>query len=607
MQLRFEQYLSKDIDRFRSSTASICKGQPAFSLSIKTSWENFAGKKEEVLLIAQIDETCENIPTMQDWAVLRMEPLLAFLNSPTADKTLFRDIISFSQLTKEGRPPGIWTLLHAAVRQRYTAFLQPAILSAVFCQPDSNTLLNTFCKNTIPVLPFSTDFSHLFCQVSELSQSQKGMVLANWGLLAAGDEPGECVENIIKFSGLFTGQAQHQADGRSSKIEPEDVLTLAKIRRRLSTAAGQPQVLANQPWHEYSNQPSLPAINEYLLKLPAHLAVTNFPMGVSETTPNPATRIVFGSPFGVVAAGTSKLEADFRLSVFSSLPTPLVQSSSVVNTPCLPSDEQQSAVSLLANNKRERRLFDGEVALVTGAASGIGKACVESLLARGSAVVGLDINPAIVETFHHPSFLGFECDITNEESVRTCIQETVCKFGGLDMLVLNAGLFPSGCNIEHLNMAEFSHVMDVNLNANVVFLREAFAFLRLAPRYGRVVFIGSKNVKAPGPGAAAYSASKAAVTQLARVAALEWGAEHVRVNVLHPDAVFDTGLYTEEVLHTRAEHYGISVDQYKTRNLLKTEVTSHLVGEMVAEMCGPLFSCITGTQIQMDAGNERTI
>ena len=607
MQLRFDQSLSTDIDRFRSSTASICKGQPAFSLSVKTTWENFAGIKEEVLLISQIDETCGEIPPMQDWAVLRVEPLFAFLNSPAANKNIFRDIISFSQLTKEGQPPSIWAFLHAAVRQRYTAFLQPIILSTVFCQPDSTTLLNNFCKNTIPVLPFSTDFSHLFCQVNELSQHQKGMVLANWGLLAAGDEPNECVENIIKFSSLFAGQAQDQSDSTTSKIEPEELLGLAKIRGRLSTAAGQPQVLANQPWHEYSNQPSLPAINEYLLKLPAHLAVTNFPIGVSETTPDPATRIVLGSPFGVVAAGTSKLEADFRLSVFSGLPKSLEQSSTVINTPFLPSDELQSAVSLLAPNKRERGLFDGEIALVTGAASGIGKACVESLLARGSAVVGLDINPAIVETFHHPSFLGFICDITDEESVRTCIRETICKFGGLDMLVLNAGLFPSGCNIEHLNMTEFSHVMDVNLNANVVFLREAFAYLRLAPRYGRVVFIGSKNVKAPGPGAAAYSASKAAVTQLARVAALEWGAEHVRVNVLHPDAVFDTGLYTEEVLHTRAEHYGISVDQYKTRNLLKTEVTSHLVGEMVAEMCGPLFSCITGTQIQMDAGNERTI
>src|SRR5207248_4974658 len=111
--------------------------------------------------------------------------------------------------------------------------------------------------------------------------------------------------------------------------------------------------------------------------------------------------------------------------------------------------------------------------------------------------------------------------------------------------------------------------------------------LKLAPMGGRVVVIGSKNVPAPGPGAAAYSASKAALNQLARVAALEWGAEGIRVNVLHPNAVFDTGLWTEEVLSARAASYGLSIDEYKRNNVLRVEVTSKDVAELAAEMCGP--------------------
>jgi NAD(P)-dependent dehydrogenase (short-subunit alcohol dehydrogenase family) len=138
-------------------------------------------------------------------------------------------------------------------------------------------------------------------------------------------------------------------------------------------------------------------------------------------------------------------------------------------------------------------------------------------------------------------------------------------------------------------------------------MREAYPLLRKSPRYGRVVVIGSKNMRAPGPGAAAYSSSKAALTQLARVAALEWGSERIRVNVIHPDSVFDTALYTEEVLQSRAAHYGMTVEQYKKRNLLKTEITSHDVAELVAEMCGPLFRAMTGGQIQFDGGNDRTI
>jgi NAD(P)-dependent dehydrogenase (short-subunit alcohol dehydrogenase family) len=103
---------------------------------------------------------------------------------------------------------------------------------------------------------------------------------------------------------------------------------------------------------------------------------------------------------------------------------------------------------------------------------------------------------------------------------------------------------------------EWDKVMRLNLDANLMLMREAHPLLKLAPNGGRVVVIGSKNVPAPGPGAAAYSASKAALNQLARVAALEWGADHIRINSLHPNAVFDTGIWTEEVLAARAKHYG---------------------------------------------------
>ena len=149
--------------------------------------------------------------------------------------------------------------------------------------------------------------------------------------------------------------------------------------------------------------------------------------------------------------------------------------------------------------------------------------------------------------------------------------------------------------------------MSVNVDAALRLLRECHPLLRAAPRSGRVVIVGSKNVPAPGPGAAAYSASKAALTQLARVAALEWGADRIRVNTLHPNAVFDTALWTDAVLAERAQRYGMTVDAYKRNNVLGVEVTSAQVAELAAEMLGPLFACTTGAQIPIDGGNERVI
>jgi NAD(P)-dependent dehydrogenase (short-subunit alcohol dehydrogenase family) len=175
------------------------------------------------------------------------------------------------------------------------------------------------------------------------------------------------------------------------------------------------------------------------------------------------------------------------------------------------------------------------------------------------------------------------------------------------MLVLNAGVFPGGCNIAALADAEWERVLRVNLDANLALLRLAHPLLKRAPRGGRVAVIGSKNVLAPGPGAAAYSASKAALTQLMRVAALEWAGDNIRLNELHPDAVFDTGIWTDDVLAARAAHYGLSVEQYKRRNLLRTDITSRDVAELAAELCGPLFAKTTGAQLPVDGGNERVI
>jgi NAD(P)-dependent dehydrogenase (short-subunit alcohol dehydrogenase family) len=247
------------------------------------------------------------------------------------------------------------------------------------------------------------------------------------------------------------------------------------------------------------------------------------------------------------------------------------------------------------------------VALVTGAASGIGKACVESLLARGAAVVALDLDAKVIGLKNGANFLGLQCDLTSEPQFKQSLKLAIEKFGGLDMLVLNAGIFPGGCRIDSLKTLEWQKVMHINLDANLMLMRECHPFLKLAPRGGRVVVIGSKNVPAPGPGAAAYSASKAALNQLARVAALEWGSDNIRINSLHPNAVFDTGLWTEEVLAARAKHYGLTVEEYKTNNVLKTEVTSKDVAELTAELCGTLFAKTTGAQIPVDGGNDRVI
>jgi NAD(P)-dependent dehydrogenase (short-subunit alcohol dehydrogenase family) len=152
----------------------------------------------------------------------------------------------------------------------------------------------------------------------------------------------------------------------------------------------------------------------------------------------------------------------------------------------------------------------------------------------------------------------------------------------------------------------WTHALAVNLTAQQQLLKLAIPYLErgIDPA---IVAIGSKNVAAPGPGAGAYSVSKAGFNQLMRLAALELAPSGIRVNVVHPDAVFDTGLWTDEVIARRAESYGLSVEDCKRRNLLRTSITSDDVAAVVLALCTSAFGKTTGAQIPVDGGNERVI
>ncbi|MGY0236316.1 bifunctional aldolase/short-chain dehydrogenase [Longispora urticae] len=334
--------------------------------------------------------------------------------------------------------------------------------------------------------------------------------------------------------------------------------------------------------------------------------------GTALTMLDPAPRVLLDRAFGLLTVGRRAVDAEIAADIYRHTVTVIGQAEELGGYRALPAADLFDMEYWDLEQAKLRRAgaaaeFTGEVALVTGAASGIGLACADALRARGAAVVGVDVDPGVTGLFTGPDRLGLVADVTDPDALRAAVAAGVARFGGLDMLVASAGVFPASRPLADLDPVEWRRTMAVNADATATLLALAHPYLALAPRGGRVAVIASKNVPAPGPGAAAYSASKAAATQLARVAALEWAADGIRVNLVHPDAIFDTGLWTPELLAQRAGHYGVSVAAYKKRNLLGTELTSARVGELVATVCSAVFSGTTGAQIPIDGGNERVI
>ena len=250
--------------------------------------------------------------------------------------------------------------------------------------------------------------------------------------------------------------------------------------------------------------------------------------------------------------------------------------------------------------------FNGKVALVTGGASGIGLAIAKMLNAKGCAVVVLDVNPEVENVFTKADMIGVKCDLTSSKDIENAVSIAVKNFGGIDIVVSNAGIFTPSENLDVLSDENWEKSMNINLTAHQKLIRETAPFLKLGIDPA-IVMVASKNFPAPGKGAAAYSVAKAGQTQLARIAALELGEFGVRVNTLHPHAVFDTAIWTDEVLQNRAKAYGMSVEEYKTNNVLKTKIKSENVAELVCAMAGKVFAKTTGSQVAIDGGSDRII
>jgi NAD(P)-dependent dehydrogenase (short-subunit alcohol dehydrogenase family) len=472
-----------------------------------------------------------------------------------------------------------------------------------------------------------------------------GMVLMNHGIFSFGATARESYERMIALvSRAEDYLARNHAwdlprpavDGATPALRAD----LARLRQDISARAGFPVVLAVHSDPKYlaiARRGDAAHLTQQGPATPDHAIRTkrvpmlgrdvesyarayreyferHSPAAKAPKTPlDPAPRVILDPVFGMGCAGRTARDARIVRDIYDHTIDVILRATALGGYQALPERDIFDVEYWDLEQAKLKKagappVFAGEVALVTGAASGIGKACVEAMLKRGAAVIGLDVSPEVARLGGgRADVLGLKCDVTSEREVVGALEAGARAFGGLDMLVLNAGVFPGGRRIDALDSGEWRRVMGVNLDANLALMRECHPLLKLAPNGGRVVIIGSKNVPAPGPGAAAYSASKAALTQLARVAALEWGADRIRVNTLHPNAVFDTAAWTEEVLAARAKHYGISVDEYRKGNVLGTEVKSRDVAELAAEMCGPLFAKTTGAQVPVDGGNERVI
>jgi rhamnose utilization protein RhaD (predicted bifunctional aldolase and dehydrogenase)/NAD(P)-dependent dehydrogenase (short-subunit alcohol dehydrogenase family) len=615
--------------------------------SVKVRRPNIFGDQEDILLVKGSGCDLQSI-TPAGFAPCRLAHLLRLSRLDSLSDLQMVAQLQASLADPAAPMPSVEAILHALLPAAFVDHTHADALLALMNSPGGQDRVVEIYGDSVVVIPYVMPGFKLARLCAELfprlaGPGTVGMVLMNHGLFTFGQTAKSSYDRMIE---LVSRAEEYLRQHHAWNVHPPTVAQpppplmrreIAALRREISLAAGAPMILrthGDAPCLAFARRPDVAKLSQRGAATPDHVIRTkNLPMvgrdvpafcnayaryfekhaaGRSLTMLDPAPRVILDPDLGLCVAGRTAKDAVIAGDIYRQTIDIILRAEALGGWQALSEDHMFDMEYWDLQQAKLRRalkplMFTGETALVTGAASGIGKACVQSFLDRGAAVVGLDLNPAILRLHERPDFCGFVCDLTDPAQIAAALEQTVRAFGGLDMLVLNAGIFPKGCPIAELSGETWRKVMSINLDANLALLRECHPLLKLAPNGGRVAVIGSKNVPAPGPGAAAYSASKAAMNQLARVAALEWGKDRIRINSLHPNQVFDTGIWTPEVLESRAKHYGLTVQQYKTSNVLQTELKSADVADLAAEMCGPLFSKTTGAQLPVDGGNERVI
>ncbi len=615
--------------------------------SVKLREKNLFGEEEEILHVKGSGWDLETIEA-PGFAPVKLDYVRRLASLPRlSDPQMVSELATHTM--RAGAPaPSVETILHAILPHQYVDHTHADAVLSVSNSPDGEQRIRDIYGGKAVVIPYLMAGFDLaaYCArefPKQATKSTVGMILLSHGVFSFAADARESYELMVELVSMAEKYLEAKKawsiglpPAAAPAFKREEA---AKLRYDVSRAAGFPMLcLCNDSprFLGFARHPEVARISQSGPATPDHVIRTKpLPMlgrdvgrfgaayreyfdrnarqaKEAKTILDTAPRMALDPELGLAAFGRTAKDTGIVEELYEHTIEVILRAEALGGWRALADkhtfdieywDLEQAKLKKAGNPPA----FTGEVAVVTGAASGIGKACAEALLKRGAAVVGLDRNPAIAGIFKRRDYLGVACDLTDPKAIQAAMDAAVKRFGGADMLVLNAGIFPASQAVKDIDAAMWRSAMAVNVEANLLVMQACHALLKLAPRGGRVVVIGSKNVPAPGVGAGAYSASKAALNQLARVAALEWAKDGIRVNTIHPNAVYDTALWTDEVLASRAKAYNLSVEQYKKNNLLKTEVSSMDVAEMAAEMCGALFAKTTAAQVPVDGGTEKLV
>jgi rhamnulose-1-phosphate aldolase/alcohol dehydrogenase len=639
--------------------------------SAKIMEKDFRGQPVRVLRVKGSGTDLRTI-TPAGFPGVALDPVLELRSRRAMTDEEMVEYLAHCLVDLNAKRPSIDALIHAFIDHTHVDHMHPDAIIALCTAKDGPRLMKQIFGDTAAWLPWLRPGFALAKQCGEVINGNgrlRAVLLGKHGLFTWGGSARESYDSTISViadaQDFFARRAAGKKafGGAKGKALPPDgrkafALAALPIIRGAISARKRSVVSFDDSADvlEFVNSRKLVPLAAKGAACPDHLVSTKlFPLVVTGFTPgdpaqfgkafrkaldayirnygryfethkskgdamyDPFPRVILIPGLGLVATGKDKAAADITRDIYHRTIS-VVRNASTVSTYVSMTPAEAYSVEYWPLEIYKMSLAPPErslarrVALVTGAASGIGREIARKFASEGAHIVVADINVAgaeevaaeIVRANGPGRAIACSMDVTKEADVQAAFRAAIAGFGGVDIVVSNAGI-SSANPIEETTVEQWQKQMDILGKGYFLVAREGFRVMTTQGIGGSIIFIASKNALASGKNAAAYSSAKAAELHLARCLAEEGGAKKIRVNTICPDAVLQgSSIWSGAWRQERAHAYGIRPDEleefYRKRTLLHESITPADIAEAAVFFASDRSMKTTGGVLTVDGG-----